>query len=116
VSQSDPLQFPSFPKPAVHVVLWEGPGKPTEEGIRGRLVEEGYGVVKWTNEPATGYQPHAHIYPETMWIISGSLTVILPADGRLIELLPGDRIEIPQGILHGGMAGAEGTTYLLATR
>ena len=92
------------------------PGKPIEEGIRERLIAEGYGVVRWTSEPSTGFQPHAHIYPETMWVVSGTLTVILPTDGRLLELLPGDRIEVPQGVLHGVMAGAEGATYLLATR
>lgn len=113
---SETIEFPTFPKPAVRVVLWEGPGKPTEEGIRERLTAEGYGVVKWANEPATGYPPHAHIYPETMWVVEGNLTVILPADKRLLELLPGDRVEVPQGILHGVMAGAEGATYLLATK
>ena len=116
MGENDPIPFPSFPKPAVRVVLWEGPGKPTEEGIRERLAAEGYGVVRWANEPATGYPAHAHIYPETMWMISGSLTVILPTDRRLLELLPGDRIEVPAGILHGVMAGAEGAVYLLATR
>ncbi len=60
---SEPIAFPTFPKPTVRVVLWEGPGRPTEETIRERLVAEGYGVVKWTVEPATGYPPHAHIYP-----------------------------------------------------
>jgi quercetin dioxygenase-like cupin family protein len=113
---SGPLEFPSFPRPAVRVVLWEGPGKPTEEDIREQLVAEGYGVVKWTNEPATGYPPHAHIYPETTWVVEGSLSVALPAQKKLLELLPGDRVEVPQGVLHGVMAGAEGATCLLATR
>ncbi len=49
-------------------------------------------------------------------MIEGSLTVILAADGRLLELLPGDRMEVPQGVVHGVMTGAEGATYLLATR
>ena len=113
---SEPLQFPDFPRPRVRVVLWEGPGKPTEQGIRDRLAAEGYGVVRWNSEPATGYGPHAHIYPETTWVIEGSLTVALPADSRLIELLPGDRIEVPQGTLHAVIAGEEGAVYLLATR
>ncbi|MCU0508611.1 MAG: cupin domain-containing protein [Anaerolineae bacterium] len=113
---SEPLQFPDFPKPQVRVTLWEGRGKPVEQEIRDRLTSEGYGVVKWNSEGATGYGPHAHIYPETMWVIEGSVTVALPTDGRLIELLPGDRIEIPQGVLHAVVAGAEGAAYLLATR
>lgn len=111
-----PITFPSFPKPAVHVVLWEGPGKPAEEAIREHLAAEGYGVVKWSTGPATGYPAHAHIYPETMWVVEGSLSVILPAENKLLELLPGDRVEVPQGVLHGVMAGAEGASYLLATR
>lgn len=114
--QSDPLPFPTFPKPTVRVALWEGVGKPSEEAVRAQLEADGYGVIKWTNEPAMGFPPHAHIYPETLWLIAGNLTVILPADSKLIELFPGDRIEVPQGVLHGVMAGAEGATYLLATR
>lgn len=113
---SEPLRFPDFPKPQVRVVLWEERGKPAEQNIRDRLTADGYGVVKWSSEAATGYGPHAHIYPETLWMLEGNVTVALPADGRLIELLPGDRIEIPQGVLHAVIAGAEGAAYLMATR
>lgn len=112
----EPLRFPDFPKPRVRVVLWEERGKPAEQDIRDRLTAEGYGVVKWNSEAATGYGPHAHIYPEMLWMLEGSVTLALPADGRLIELLPGDRIEIPQGVLHAVIAGAEGAAYLMATR
>jgi quercetin dioxygenase-like cupin family protein len=110
------LAFPAFPEPTPHVILWDGPGRPREEALRDRLIEAGYQAVKWTSEPATGYPPHVHIYPELLWLVSGSLTVILPATERLIELAPGDRIEVPQGIAHGTMAGADGATYLLATK
>ncbi len=102
------LQFPKYSKPAVKVVLWEGPGRPTEEELRGHLATEGYGVVLWRTEPATGYPPHAHIYPEAMWVIEGSLTIVLPAEARLIEM--------PRGMLHGIMAGADGAVSLLATK
>jgi len=110
------LPFPTFPKPAPRVILWEAPGLPQEAAVRSQLTEAGYQAVKWTSEPATGYPPHVHIYPELLWLISGSLTVILPAANRMLELAPGDRIEIPQGLAHGTMAGAEGATYLLATK
>lgn len=110
------LSFPKFARPAVRVTLWEEPGRPAEEILRGRLAAEGYQAVRWSNEPATGYPPHAHIYPELLWLVSGSLTLILPAEDRLIELAPGDCAAIPQGLVHGTMAGAEGAVYLLATR
>lgn len=113
---SGTLQFPQRPRPAVRVVLWDGPGRPDEDVVRQRLVSEGYQCVRWSSEGATGYPPHAHIYPELLWLVSGSLTLILPAEGRLLELAPGDRAEVPVGIVHGTMAGAEGAVYLLATR
>lgn len=110
------LRFPKFDRPAVRVTLWAEGGRPTEEVLRGRLAAEGYQAVRWSNEPATGYPPHAHIYPELLWLVSGSLTLILPAEGRLIDLAPGDCAAIPQGLVHGTMAGVEGAIYLLATR
>jgi quercetin dioxygenase-like cupin family protein len=110
------LPFPAFAKPAPAVLLWDEPGRPCEEALRRRLADAGYQAVKWTSAPATGYPPHVHIYPELLWLLAGSLTVILPADGRMIELAPGDRIELPQGLAHGTMAGPDGATYLLATR
>lgn len=110
------LRFPQFARPTVQVTLWAESGPPTEELLRSRLAAEGYQAVRWRNEPATGYPPHAHIYPELLWLVSGALTLILPAAGRLIELAPGDCVVIPQGLVHGSMAGAEGAVYLLATR
>lgn len=110
------LPFPTPPKPILRVIFWDQPGQPAEDALRRRLTDEGYQAVKWASDPATGYPPHIHIYPELLWVMSGSLTVILPAEKRLLELAPGDRIEIPQGIAHGTMAGADGATYLLATR
>lgn len=109
------LSFPQQPRPQARVTLWAGPGRVTEEGVRAWLTAAGYQAVRWQSEPATGYPPHAHIYPETLWLLAGSLTVILPAEDRLLELAPGDRIELPQGMVHGTMAGPEGAVYLLAT-
>ena len=59
ISNGEPkvLPFPKFPKPTVRVTLWEERGKPNEATLRARLTEEGYGVVRWDNEPATGYAP-----------------------------------------------------------
>jgi quercetin dioxygenase-like cupin family protein len=110
------LPFPSIPKPAIQVSLWDGPGRPTEATLRARLMADGYQAVKWASDPGTGYPPHAHIYPEVLWLVSGDLTILLPTENRLLELTAGDCIEIPRGLAHGTMAGADGAVYLLATR
>ncbi len=110
------LPFPERPKPAPRVTLWDDQGRPDEAALRARLAAENYQVVAWSNLPAEGFPPHVHIYPELLWLLAGSLTVLFPAEDRLLELTPGDRIEVPAGLVHGTMAGAEGATYLLATR
>ena len=116
MSERKVLKFPSRPKPVVQVVLWEEKTRPGEEALRSRLSEDGYQAIKWSNEPAQGYPPHAHIYPELLWMLSGSLTLILPGENRMLELGPGDRAEVPAGTSHGTMAGPDGAAYLLATK
>ncbi len=110
------LKFPAKTRPRARVTLWAGAARPGEDALRDQLTADGYQVVRWASAPETGYPPHLHIYPETIWLVHGSLTVILPAEDRLLELAPGDRIEMPAGMVHGTLAGPEGAVYLLATR
>jgi len=116
MGRNKPLRFPEFPKPTPRVVLWEGARRPDEGTIHEELTGGGYGVVRYRQEPSAGYGPHAHVYPETMWVVEGSLTIILTSEARMVELLPWDRIDIPQGVVHGVIAGVEGAVYLLATK
>lgn len=116
MSEPKVLPLPQRPRPVVLVTLWEGRGQPDETALRADLAAQGYQVITWQSDAAEGFPPHMHIYPELMWVLAGSLTVILPADDRLLELLPGDRVELPAGLVHGTMAGADGVTYLIATR
>jgi len=110
------LPFPQRPRPMAQVTLWDGRSRPDEDALRADLTAQGYQVVAWKSAPAEGFPPHLHIYPELMWLLRGSLTIILPAEDRLLELAPGDRVALPAGLVHGTMAGAEGAAYLLATR
>jgi quercetin dioxygenase-like cupin family protein len=110
------LQFPEFPKLMAHVRLWAKPDRPDEAELRNTLASDGFQALRWRQRPSEGYPPHAHIYPETIWLVSGTLTVVLPAENRLLELCPGDRVDIPRGYLHGTIAGPDGATYLVATR
>lgn len=110
------LPFPALPKPVVSVTLWQERSRPNIKILREELAVEGYEVIRWASEPYQVYVPHAHIYTELLWLVEGNLTVILPAEGRLLELGPGDRVEVPAGILHASQAGPEGAAYLAATR
>ena len=110
------IRFPEMPRPEVKVVLWEGRGRPDLERLREQLAGEGYQAVKWSGEPYQVYLPHAHIYTELLWLVEGSLTVILAEARRMLELNPGDRVEVPAGTPHASQAGPEGAVYLAATR
>ncbi len=110
------LPLPERPRPKVAVTLWEGRRRPHLEQLRAQLAAEGYQAVKWASDPNQVYMAHAHIYSELLWLVEGTLTVVLPADRRMLELNPGDRVEVPAGTLHATQAGPEGAIYLAATR
>ncbi len=114
-ADSGVLAFPRVRKPAPKVFLWEERRRPDENRLREQLASGNYQVVKWTSEPGQAYLPHAHIYPELLWLLTGSLTVILTAEKRMLELGPGDRLETPAGMLHALLAGPDGAEYLIAT-
>src|SRR5450759_4958907 len=92
--------FPKLRKPAPKVFLWEERRRPDENQLRERLAADGYQAVKWSSEPGQAYVPHAHIYPELLWLLTGSIKVILTAERRLLELGPGDRLEMPVSYTH----------------
>jgi quercetin dioxygenase-like cupin family protein len=111
-----PLSFPDLPQAAVRVALWEGQRRPNEDEFRAALAADGYQPVKWSSEPYQAYVPHAHIYPELLWLLAGNLVVVLPEPRRMLELQPGDRVELPPGTVHAVLAGSDGAVYLAATR
>jgi quercetin dioxygenase-like cupin family protein len=116
-SEADVLPFPVHPKPVPTVVLWTARGRPDERKLRGLLAEAGYHQAeRWSSEPDQTHPPHAHVYPELLWLLTGSVVVILAAERRLLQLGPGDRVLMPAGVLHAVLAGPDGASYLVATR
>ena len=65
-----------------------------------RQVLQGEGMITawWSDLPGTRSPAHAHPFPETRWILSGFLRVAL--GGEVVELGPGDRIDVPAGTVH----------------
>jgi quercetin dioxygenase-like cupin family protein len=115
MSENKVLPFPTMPKPSVAVMLWDKPDPPDEARLREQLTTAGYQVVGWTSQPHQAYVPHAHIYPELLWVVAGAVTLLLPVERRLLELTVGDRVELSPGTLHAVLAGADGASYLVAT-
>jgi quercetin dioxygenase-like cupin family protein len=98
----------------LELIPWDGTSPPDEDGLRQRLMDDGFDVFRWRDEAGVDYQPHAHDHDECLWVIDGDL--IFGAAGRAFHLHPGDRLMLPKGTVHTAHAGAHGATYLIGER
>ena len=98
------------------VQRWEKPAPPTEGELREHYRQEGLNPYAWSNAPGDRYAPHSHSYHKVIYVVSGSITWLLPESEQEIETLAGDRLDLPAGILHAAHVGPEGVTCLEAHR
>ena len=57
--------------------------------------------------------PHYHDWEHELYVLSGSLSIELPSENRLIQLKEGDVAFIPRGEQHGLVTGSNETCRLL---
>lgn len=50
--------------------------------------------------------PHYHDWEHEVFVLSGVLQLVLPAENRTVDLQPGDVVFIPRGEPHGFISGA----------
>jgi len=82
--------------------------------LEGRLRVEGLAPGSWSNGPRDRYGAHAHGYDKVLVCTSGSIRFGLPDLGRVVDLAPGDRLDLPAGTRHDALVGAGGVTCLEA--
>ncbi|MGB8713601.1 MAG: hypothetical protein WCD50_10825 [Onishia taeanensis] len=85
-----------------------------EDRLRARLAAEGLDPSSWGNGPFDHYGEHRHPYDKVLVAAAGSITFHLPELGSDVTLEAGDRLELPEGTLHGADVGADGVTCLEA--
>ena len=68
----------------------------------------------WSNGPGDRYAAHVHGYDKVIVVERGSIRFGLPATGRAIDLLAGDRLELPAGTAHDAAVGEDGVACLEA--
>lgn len=98
----------------LRVVRWDGAQPPTESELRGIYGREGLSPYPWSNGPYDTYAAHSHAYHKVIYVMRGSITWILPQTGQEIETHPGDRLELPRGVIHAARVGPQGVTCLEA--
>ena len=82
--------------------------------LRQCLEREGMITAWWSDVPGTHIPPHAHHFPETRWVLSGYLR--LTAGTEVIELGPGDRLDLPAGTPHASeVLGLSPAVYVTGT-
>jgi quercetin dioxygenase-like cupin family protein len=64
-------------------------------------------------EPGGATPPHYHDWEHEIYVISGSLRVQLPSEGREVPLRQGDAVFIPRGEAHGLVTGPDESARLL---
>jgi len=75
-----------------------------------RLRAEGLDPSPWSNGPGDRYGAHEHGYDKVIVVERGSIVFGLPDDGSVLDLAPGDRLELPAGTRHDAVVGANGVT------
>jgi len=84
--------------------------------LRARLAAEGLDPGAWSNGPGDRYAVHHHGYDKVIVVAAGSIRFGLPATGTSIDLVEGDRLELPEGVAHDAVVGEGGVTCLEAHR
>ena len=78
------------------------------EELLARLRQEAEGAYSWSNAAGDRYAAHSHGYEKVLYCVEGSITFVLEAEGRSIELRPGDRLLLPPDTKHSAVVGSEG--------
>ena len=68
----------------------------------------------WSNGPFDRYAAHEHGFDKVLVCVSGSIRFGLPDLGGSVDLVPGDRLDLPAGTRHDAVVGSSGITCLEA--
>lgn len=90
------------------------PQPPGEATLRRQLGDEGFSVMRWSDEPHRTYAPHRHDHDESLCGLGGVITFHIAGTDHRLE--PGDRLMLPRGTVHAATVGPDGATYLIGER
>ena len=96
----------------VKVTPWPDNDPPTREQLWLSMTDEGLSPYAWSNSPHDVYAAHSHTFNKVIYVVSGSITFGLPEFERNVTLFPGDRLDLPAGIVHDALVGKDGVVCL----
>lgn len=95
---------------------WSRSEGPDEVVLERLLRAEGLSPARWENVAGERYAAHAHTYHKVLYCQRGSIAFFLPDAGRRIDLVPGDRLDLPPHTRHSALVGPEGVRCIEAPR
>ena len=90
------------------VTRWRGGQHPTTSIITRSMKKEGLRPFMWNNAPNHRYAVRSHNYNKVLYVLDGTLEIVLPDSNQRTRLRAGDRIDIPAGVRHGTIVGSSG--------
>ena len=93
---------------------WQEKRIPGEGALRRRMEAEGWDIRLWRDPSERTYGAHTHSQDESLWVIRGR--IVVQTGGWTYALGPGDRLDLPKGIIRSARAGPEGALYLIGRR
>jgi quercetin dioxygenase-like cupin family protein len=100
----------------VRLTAWPSAELPTEASLWERMSSEGLRPYLWSNAPFDTYAAHSHDYDKVIYVVQGSITFGLPLEARRVELLLGDRLDLPASTVHDAQVGGHGVICLEARK
>ena len=88
----------------------------SQEDLMTRLRGEASDCYLWSNGPGDRYAAHSHDYEKVLYCVNGSITFVLEADAKRLELKRGDRMVLPAGTSHSAVVGPQGCTCIEGRR
>lgn len=86
-----------------------------EARFRKQLQEEGFETLYvWEDWPDAYYSEHRHLGDSAHIILDGEMTLTMDGDSRTYR--PGDRVDVPAGVVHTAKMGPKGCRYLIGEK
>ncbi|MEM6527857.1 MAG: cupin [Chloroflexota bacterium] len=98
----------------VKVTRWTGGTHPSPSNITRIMRNEGLIPYKWDTSPNQRQAVRSHSYNKILYLVDGSMEILLPDSNQRMKLRTGDRVEIPTRVRHGSITGSKGAVCLEA--
>lgn len=100
---------------SVLITSWQHNQHPTLANISSLMKTQGLNPYVWENPPNHRYATRSHNYDKVLFVVDGSIEIILPDTQQRVILRLGERIDIPSNTRYGVNVGQSGAKCVEAT-